>query len=49
MRDRVFVDFADTQFSNVAFTFLHENENLCEIVFACSYGAQVESCRQKNC
>ena len=23
---RVVVDFADTQFSNVAFTFLHENE-----------------------
>ena len=28
--------------------YLRENEKVCETVFACSYGAQVESFKQKK-
>ena len=42
-RVRVVVDYVDTRFSNFASEYLRENENFCETVFACSYGAQVES------
>ena len=46
---RVVNDYADTQFSNFAIEYLHENEKLWESAFACSYGgAQVESFKQKN-
>ena len=39
---RIVVDYGDTGFSIFAIKYLRENEKVCEIVFACSYGAQVE-------
>ena len=39
----VVIDYADTQFSNFAIEYLHENEKVCETVLACSYGSQIES------
>ena len=43
---RVVLDYADTGFSNFAIKYLRENEKVRETVFACSYGAQVESFKQ---
>ena len=34
--------------SNFAIKYLRENKNLHETVFACLYGAQIESFKQKN-
>ena len=45
---RVVLDYADTGFSNFAIEYLRENEKVRETVFACSYGAQVESFKQKK-
>ena len=45
---RVVVDYADTGFSIFAIEYLRENENVCKTVFACSYGAKVESFKPKN-
>ena len=42
------LDYSDTQFSNFAIEYLREKERVRETVFACSYGAQVESYKQKN-
>ena len=36
------------RFSNVGIEYLHENEKICEVVFACSYEAQVEPFKQKS-
>ena len=44
----VVVDYTDTWFSNFAIKYLHENEKFRETVFAFSYGAQVESFKQKR-
>ena len=41
-------DCADTQFSSFAIEYLRENETFRETVFACSYGAQVESIRKEK-
>ena len=40
-------DYADTWFPNFAIEYLHEDEKVHETVFACSYGAQVKSVKQK--
>ena len=46
---RVVVDYEDTWFLNFAIEYLCENEKCCETnFFACSYGAQVKSFKQKN-
>ena len=42
------VDFADTQFSSFVIEYLYDNEKVCATILACSYGAQVESYKQKN-
>ena len=42
------VDFPEAQFSNFAIKYLSKNEKVRETVFACSYGAQIESFKQKN-
>ena len=44
----VVIDYADTQLLNFAIKYLLENEKVCETIFACSYGAQVESVMQNN-
>ena len=36
------------RFSNFAIEYLRENEKVRETVFVCSYGAQVESLKQKK-
>ena len=41
------VDYTDTRFSTFANEHLRENEKVHKTVFACSYGAQVESIQQK--
>ena len=41
-------DYTDSQFSNFVIEYLHENVKVCEIVFVCSYGAQVESLKPKK-
>ena len=38
----------DKQFSNFAIEYFRENEKVCETVFVCSYGAQVESFKAKK-
>ena len=38
----------NTRFSNIAIEYLRENEKVCETVFACSYGAQIESFKQEK-
>ena len=43
---RVVVASADMWFSNFAIEYLCENETVRETVYACSYGAQVESVQQ---
>ena len=42
------VDYADTGFSSFAIEYLRENEKFRETVFACSYGAQVVTFKQKK-
>ena len=42
----VVLDYGDTRFSNFKIEYLCET--FCETVFACSYGAQVESFKLKN-
>ena len=42
------VDYTDTRFSNFAIKCLCKNEKVHETVFTCSYGAQIESVRQKK-
>ena len=39
--------FPSMQFSNFAIEYLFENEKVLETVLACSYGAHVESLKQK--
>ena len=39
----VVADYTDMRISNFANKYLHEIENGCETIFACSYGAQEES------
>ena len=47
---RVVIDYVDMWFSNFAIEYLCENEKDRNTIFACSYGAQVESFKQKlNC
>ena len=46
---RVRVDYADMRFLNIVIEYLRENEKVCETVFACSYGTQVESVKEKKC
>ena len=48
MRVQVVVDYATTGFSNFVIKYLHENEQVRETVFACSYLARVKSFKQKN-
>ena len=51
LRVHVVVDYVDMRFSKFAIEYLPENKKVCETVFACSYGAQVESFksyRQQN-
>ena len=38
----------DARFSNFANEYLRENEKVCKTVFDCSYGAQVESFKEKE-
>ena len=45
---RVVVVYRDTQFSNFAIKYLRESEKCRETIFAFSYGAKVESFKQKN-
>ena len=45
---RVVNDYADTRISNFVIEYLRKNERFCETVFACSYGAQVESFKPKK-
>ena len=40
--------YADTRFSNFAIEYLLENKKVRELVFACSYGAQVECFKQNK-
>ena len=42
------VENVDTRFSNFAIEYLRENETFYETVFACSFGAQVESLKPKK-
>ena len=42
------VEYADMRISNFAIEYLCKNENVRKTVFACSYGAQVESFKQKK-
>ena len=44
----VIVDNAYSRFSNFAIEYLCKNKKVCETVFACSWGAQVESLKQKT-
>ena len=44
----VFIDYADTGFSNFVIEYLRENEKFRETVFACAYEAQVEFLAKKN-
>ena len=44
----IVADYADTRLSNFALAYLRENEKVRDTVVACSYGAQVESFKQKN-
>ena len=48
LRVRVVNDYADTRFSNLVIEYLCENEKVRETVFVCSYGAQIESFKQKR-
>ena len=48
MRVGVVIDFADTRFLNFAMEYLCQTEKVHETVFTCSYGAQIESVRQKK-
>ena len=36
------------QFSNFAIEYIYKNEKVCKPLFVCSYGAQVESLKQKS-
>ena len=44
----IVADYADTRLSNFALAYLRENKKVRDTVVACSYGAQVESFKQKN-
>ena len=44
----VVVDYPDKRLSNFAIEYLRENEKVCEIIFACSYEAKVESFKPKK-
>ena len=39
----VVVDYTDKRFLNFAIEYQSKNEKVCKSVFACSYGAQIES------
>ena len=42
------VNYTGRQISNFAINYLRKNEKVRETVFACSYGAQVQSFKQNN-
>ena len=42
------VNYTDMQISSFAIDYLHKNEKVRETVFACPYGAQVQSFKQNN-
>ena len=46
--DSVVNDNADMQFLNFAIEYFCKSKNVHETVFVCSYGAQVESFKQKK-
>ena len=47
--DTVFAkNVCHTRFSNFAIGYLHENEKVRDTVFACSYGAQIESFKKNR-
>ena len=48
LRVRIVVDYADTRLLYFEIEYLCEKEKVCKTVFACSYGAQVKSLKQKN-
>ena len=48
LRLKLQVDYADKRSSNFVIEYLRENENIREIVLACSCGAQVKSFKQKK-